>query len=222
MKISTVIRIVGIEDPLRDVVRKAVEDCQKAGVAVKMCTGVRPAEVSPVIGFAKLPKPEDENAECEPEISAFYHHGSSNSNNGHSLGESRRSAAVNMTNSPYYACTHSHSNPSSNHRHLSPFGRLNSHYPLSQQQSSLSHMAYSPYASDNSVPPAESPLSSSSANESLLPENGDYIYPYNMTDNLVASYRSRIAGAVNIYKQILLQSIRLQSSCRSISSVSRY
>jgi len=35
--------------------------------------------------------------------------------------------------------------------------------------------------------------------------NGDYIYPYHMTDDLVASYRFRIAGAVNIYKQILLQ-----------------
>jgi Ca2+-transporting ATPase len=33
------IGIVGIEDPLREGVRKAVEDCQKAGVAVKMCTG---------------------------------------------------------------------------------------------------------------------------------------------------------------------------------------
>jgi hypothetical protein len=139
--------------------------------------GVRPAEVSPVIGFANLPKPEDEDAECEPEISAFYHHGSSNSNNGHSSGESRRPAAVNMTNSPYYACTNSHFNPSSNHRHLSPFGRLNSYYPLSQQQSSLSHTGYSPYASDSSAPPAESPLSSSSANESVLdaepPRAGD-------------------------------------------------
>jgi len=35
----TLIGIVGIEDPLRDDVRKAVEDCQKAGVAVKMYTG---------------------------------------------------------------------------------------------------------------------------------------------------------------------------------------
>ena len=30
---------MGIEDPLREGVRKAVEDCQKAGVAVKICTG---------------------------------------------------------------------------------------------------------------------------------------------------------------------------------------
>ena len=30
---------MGIEDPLRDRVRKAVEDCHKAGVAVKMYTG---------------------------------------------------------------------------------------------------------------------------------------------------------------------------------------
>ncbi|KAF9234118.1 Ca-transporting ATPase [Melanogaster broomeanus] len=35
----TLIGIVGIEDPLRDGVREAVADCQKAGVAVKMCTG---------------------------------------------------------------------------------------------------------------------------------------------------------------------------------------
>ena len=33
------IGIVGIEDPLREGVRKAVEDFQKAGVAVKICTG---------------------------------------------------------------------------------------------------------------------------------------------------------------------------------------
>ncbi|KAG8213247.1 Ca-transporting ATPase [Butyriboletus roseoflavus] len=35
----TLISIVGIEDPLREGVRQAVADCQKAGVAVKMCTG---------------------------------------------------------------------------------------------------------------------------------------------------------------------------------------
>jgi len=35
----TLIGIVGIEDPLRDGVREAVDDCRKAGVAVKMCTG---------------------------------------------------------------------------------------------------------------------------------------------------------------------------------------
>jgi Ca2+-transporting ATPase len=35
----TLIGIVGIEDPLRDGVQKAVDDCHKAGVAVKMCTG---------------------------------------------------------------------------------------------------------------------------------------------------------------------------------------
>ncbi|KAK7690441.1 hypothetical protein QCA50_005539 [Cerrena zonata] len=33
------IAITGIEDPLREGVRQAVADCQKAGVAVKMCTG---------------------------------------------------------------------------------------------------------------------------------------------------------------------------------------
>ncbi|KAG6369845.1 Ca-transporting ATPase [Boletus reticuloceps] len=35
----TLISIVGIEDPLREGVRQAVADCQKAGVTVKMCTG---------------------------------------------------------------------------------------------------------------------------------------------------------------------------------------
>jgi P-type Ca2+ transporter type 2C len=35
----TLIGIVGLEDPLRDGVRMAVEVCRKAGVAVKMCTG---------------------------------------------------------------------------------------------------------------------------------------------------------------------------------------
>ena len=35
----TLIGIVGIEDPLRPGVREAVAQCQKAGVAVKMCTG---------------------------------------------------------------------------------------------------------------------------------------------------------------------------------------
>jgi Ca2+-transporting ATPase len=33
------IAVTGIEDPLRSGVRLAVEECQKAGVAVKMCTG---------------------------------------------------------------------------------------------------------------------------------------------------------------------------------------
>lgn len=35
----TLIGITGIEDPLRDGVREAVANCQKAGVQVKMCTG---------------------------------------------------------------------------------------------------------------------------------------------------------------------------------------
>ena len=33
------IGIVGVEDPLREGARKAVEDCQKASVAMKICTG---------------------------------------------------------------------------------------------------------------------------------------------------------------------------------------
>lgn len=35
----TLIGVTGIEDPLRPGVREAVADCQKAGVAIKMCTG---------------------------------------------------------------------------------------------------------------------------------------------------------------------------------------
>ena len=35
----TLIGLAGIEDPLRSGVREAVFDCQKAGVAIKMCTG---------------------------------------------------------------------------------------------------------------------------------------------------------------------------------------
>lgn len=38
-KNMTLIAVTGIEDPLRPGVRKAVENCQMAGVAVKMCTG---------------------------------------------------------------------------------------------------------------------------------------------------------------------------------------
>jgi hypothetical protein len=117
--------------------------------------------------------------------------------------QSRRPAAVNMTNSPYFARTHSHSSSSSSHGHLSPSGRLNSYYPLPQQQSSLLQPlpSYSSYVSDGSAASAESPLSSSSANESPLPDppvdsmendtshvvNGDDYYHYNMTDDMVAA-----------------------------------
>lgn len=38
-KEMTLIAVTGIEDPLRPGVREAVEQCQHAGVAVKMCTG---------------------------------------------------------------------------------------------------------------------------------------------------------------------------------------
>ena len=38
-KDMTLIAVTGIEDPLRPGVREAVEQCQHAGVAVKMCTG---------------------------------------------------------------------------------------------------------------------------------------------------------------------------------------
>jgi hypothetical protein len=47
---------------------------------------VRPAEVSPVMGFTDLQEPEDEDAEGEPDIAAFNHHESS-SNGGHSPGK---------------------------------------------------------------------------------------------------------------------------------------
>lgn len=115
------------------------------------------------------------------------------------LRQSRRPAAVNMTNSPYFARTHSHSSSSSSLEHLSPSGRSNSYYP--QYQSSILQPLphYSPYASGSSPVSAESPLSSSSPNESPLPEppidsmendtshvvNSDDYYPYNMADDLV-------------------------------------
>jgi Ca2+-transporting ATPase len=35
----TLIAVTGIEDPLRDGVREAVQQCHRAGVAIKMCTG---------------------------------------------------------------------------------------------------------------------------------------------------------------------------------------
>ncbi|KAG1747582.1 hypothetical protein EDB19DRAFT_275696 [Suillus lakei] len=92
--------------------------------------------------------------------------------------QSGRSAAVNMTNSPYFARTHSHSSSSPSLGHFSPSIRFNSYYslaqqsPLPQQQSPHPQPLpdYSPYPSDSSAASAESPLSSSSANESPLPE----------------------------------------------------
>lgn len=121
--------------------------------------------------------------------------------------QSGRLAAVNMTNSPYFARTHSHSSSSPSLGHFSPSIRFNSYYslaqqsPLPQQQSPLPQPLpdYSPYPSDSSAASAESPLSSST-NESPLPEppidsmendtshvvSDDY-YPYIMTDDLVAA-----------------------------------
>lgn len=115
--------------------------------------------------------------------------------------QSRRPPAANMTTSPYFARTQSHSSSTSSLERLSPSARLNSYYSLPQHQSSLLQPLprCSPYASGSSTASAESPLSSSSANESPLPEppvdsmendtshvvNSDDYYPYNMTDDLV-------------------------------------
>jgi len=48
------IGIVGIEDPLRESVRKAVEDCQKAGIVVKMCTGDNVLTAHSIAVFSRL------------------------------------------------------------------------------------------------------------------------------------------------------------------------
>lgn len=115
--------------------------------------------------------------------------------------QSGRSAAVNMTSSPYFARTHSHSSSSPSLGHFSPSIRFNSYYSLAQQSPYPQPLPdYSPFPSDSSAASAESPLSSSSANESPLPEPpidsmendtshvvGDDYYPYIMTDDLVAT-----------------------------------
>lgn len=111
--------------------------------------------------------------------------------------QSGRSAAVNMSSSPYFARTHSHSRSSPTLGHFSPSIRFNSYYSLAQQSPLPQPLPdYSSYPSDSSAASAESPLSSSSANESPLPEPpidsmendtshvvGDDYYPYIMTDD---------------------------------------
>ncbi|KAG2054892.1 hypothetical protein BDR06DRAFT_363710 [Suillus hirtellus] len=106
-----------------------------------------------------------------------------------------------MTSSPYFARTHSHSSSSPSLGHFSPSIRFNSYYSLAQQSPYPQPLPdYSPFPSDSSAASAESPLSSSSANESPLPEPpidsmendtshvvGDDYYPYIMTDDLVAT-----------------------------------
>lgn len=113
-----------------------------------------------------------------------------------------------MAGSPYPTATQSHSNPlpAFNHAHFSPpvhtipsYRTQSHHSPLRQTS-----LGYSPYPSDVSAASAESPLSSSSANESPLPEppidnmdndmaahvatgNDDY-YPYTMSEDISVGY----------------------------------
>lgn len=113
--------------------------------------------------------------------------------------QSRRPVAVNMTTSPYFPRTHSHSSSSPTLSHFSPSIRFNSYYSLAQQSPLPQPLPdYNTYPSDSSAASAESPLSSSSANESPLPElpidsmendtshvvSDDY-YSYITTDDLV-------------------------------------
>ena len=115
-------------------------------------------------------------------------------------------AIARMTGSPYPATTQSHSNPlpTFNHAHFSPPAHTAPSYRAQSHHSPLHQttLGYSPYPSDVSATSAESPLSSSSANESPLPEppidnmdndmathvatgNDDY-YPYTSEDVSVA------------------------------------
>lgn len=113
-----------------------------------------------------------------------------------------------MTGSPYPTATQSHSNPlpAFNHGHFSPPVHTISSYRTQSHHSPLrqTSLGYSPYPSDGSAASAESPLSSSSANESPLPEppidnmdndiathvatgNDDY-YPYTMSEDVSVGY----------------------------------
>ena len=110
-----------------------------------------------------------------------------------------------MPPSPYPTASQPHSNPF-HHGHFSPpvhpisSYRTPSHIPSLRQPS----LGYSPYPSDVSAASAESPLSSSSANESPLPEppienmdndlaahvassNDDY-YPYTTSEDVSLGY----------------------------------
>ncbi|KAH0837863.1 hypothetical protein J3R83DRAFT_6091 [Lanmaoa asiatica] len=79
-----------------------------------------------------------------------------------------------MTGSPFPTATQSHSNPPQvfNHGHFSPPVHTISSYRTHSHHSPLrqTSLGYSPYPSDVSAASAESPLSSSSPNESPLPE----------------------------------------------------
>ncbi|KAF8554347.1 hypothetical protein OG21DRAFT_1099233 [Imleria badia] len=113
-----------------------------------------------------------------------------------------------MSGSPYPTATQSHSSPlpAFNHGHfpsavhtISSYRPQSHHSPLRQTS-----LGYSPYPSDVSAASAESPLSSSSANESPLPEppidnmdndmaahvatgNDDY-YLYSMSEDVSVGY----------------------------------
>jgi len=120
-----------------------------------------------------------------------------------------------MTGSPYPTATQSHSNPLPpfNHAHFSPPVHTISSYRTQSHHSPLHQtgLGYSPYPSDVSAASAESPLSSSSINESPLPEppidnmdndmaahvatgNDDY-YPYTMSEDISLSYPYAQIGA---------------------------
>lgn len=106
-----------------------------------------------------------------------------------------------MSGSPYPTPTQSHSNPHSafHQGHFSPYRTQPHHSPLRQPS-----LAYSPYPSDVSAASPESPLSSSSANESPLPEppidnmdndmaahvatGTDDYYSYTMSEDTSAGY----------------------------------
>ena len=113
-----------------------------------------------------------------------------------------------MSGSPYPTAPQPHSNPLPpfSHGHFSPPGhsissyRTQSHHPPLRQAS----LGYSPYPSDVSAASPESPISSSSANESPLPEppidnmdndmathvatgNDDY-YPYTTSEDASLGY----------------------------------
>ena len=113
-----------------------------------------------------------------------------------------------MSGSPYPSTTQPHSNhhPAFNHGHFSPPGHTISSYRTHSHHSPLrqASLGYSPYPSDVSAASAESPLSSSSANESPLPEppidsmdndlaahvatGNDDCYPYAMSEDISLGY----------------------------------
>ncbi|KAG8219334.1 hypothetical protein J3R82DRAFT_217 [Butyriboletus roseoflavus] len=92
-----------------------------------------------------------------------------------------------MSGSPYPTATQPHSNPhpAFNHAHFPQPGHSVSSYRTHSHQSPLrqASLGYSPYPSDVSAASPESPISSSSANESPLPEP-----PIDNMDNDMAAH----------------------------------